>query len=364
MKIQFITAIAVMALLPLAGFTQSPPNPPPPPPGSAPNPPGAPEKHPEKKVPVTYLGVDTSEVPGVVSEQLGLAKGFGLVVDYVVPDGPAASAGIQQNDILKLLNDQILTDSDQLAKLVRSYSEGTSVTLTVLRKGQEQKITVKLAKKEVPQHSQWGRDRHRHSDFHLDMGDFGMGDLEEQMRNMKEQLGEQQREMGEHQRELVRDAVVKAREEANRVREQAMRARDEALRTAGRIKITKDNANGGLQTTNIDIGKAQIVFSDEKGELRIEKIDGKKVLTAKDPKGLLLFSGPVETKEDLDKVPADVRQRYQNLEQKDLPAAISSGDDEDWDATEDEDSDNDNATTQQTSQHTPMRVLSDQYLRL
>ena len=365
MKIQLIIAVAVTALLPIAGFTQPPPNPPPPPlpPGSAPNPPGAPEKHPEKKVPVTYLGVDTSEVPTVVSEQLGLAKGFGLVVDYVVPDGPAAAAGVQQNDILKLLNDQILTDSEQLAKLVQSYAEGTNVTVTVLRKGQEQKITIKLAKKEVPQHSQWSHDRHRRSDFHFDMGDFGMGDLEEQMRNMKEQLGEQQRAWGEQQKELVRDAVVKAREEANRAREQAMRARDGALRAAGRIKITKDDVNGGLQTTNIDIGKAQIVFSDEKGELRIEKIDGKKVLTAKDPKGLLLFSGPVETKEDLDKVPAEVRQRYENLEKKDLPAAISSGDGEDWDAAEDEDNDND-ATTHQTSQRTSVRVLSDQYLRL
>src|SRR5207237_2499435 len=114
-----------------------------------PSPPNRDEKMP--KPPVTVLGVETSEVPSVVSEQLGLAKGFGLVVDYVVPDGPAAAAGVQQNDILKMLNDQILTEPDQLAKLVRSYSEGTNVTLTVLRKGQEQKITVKLTKKEVPQ---------------------------------------------------------------------------------------------------------------------------------------------------------------------------------------------------------------------
>src|SRR3977135_2611380 len=103
------------------------------------------------KVPVTYLGVETSDVPRVVSEQLGLPKGFGLVVDYVVPDGPAAAAGVQQNDILKMLNDQILTEPDQLSKLIRSNAEGASVTLTVLRKGQEQKITVKLGKKEVPQ---------------------------------------------------------------------------------------------------------------------------------------------------------------------------------------------------------------------
>ena len=59
------------------------------------------------KVPITFLGVETSDVPSVVAEQLGLAKGFGLVVDYVVPDGPAAAAGVQQNDIIKLLNDQI-----------------------------------------------------------------------------------------------------------------------------------------------------------------------------------------------------------------------------------------------------------------
>src|SRR5256714_10762682 len=151
-----IATIATLVLLPIAAFAQPNPPPPPPPPGTPPNGPVGPgndrdrERH-EKKVPVTYLGVETSDVPRVVSEQLGLAKGFGLVVDYVVPDGPAAAAGVQQNDILKMLNDQILTEPDQLSKLVRSFSEGTTVTLTILRKGKEEKIGVKLSKKEVPQ---------------------------------------------------------------------------------------------------------------------------------------------------------------------------------------------------------------------
>ena len=135
-----ITIIAAIALLPLAVFTQTPPVPPPPPgpPPTGPVGPGADRERHEKKVPVTYLGVETSDVPRVVSEQLGLAKGFGLVVDYVVPDGPAVAAGVQQNDILKMLNDQILTEPDQLSKLVRSFSEGSTVTLTVLRKGKEE----------------------------------------------------------------------------------------------------------------------------------------------------------------------------------------------------------------------------------
>ena len=120
-----------------------------------------------------------------------------------------------------------------------------------------------------------------------------------------------------------RDLAQRMRDQAQRIRDQAQRARDEARRAAGNITVTKDQ-DGGLKTTRIDIGKAQIVYSDDKGELRVEKVDGKKVLTAKDPQGLLLFSGPVETKEELDKVPAEVRQRYEKLQQNDLPAVISA----------------------------------------
>src|SRR5438270_3682348 len=336
MKTKLITILAAIALLPLAGFAQTPP----PPPGPPPPPPGPPDRH-EKmpKVPVTYLGVETSEVPNVVSEQLGLAKGFGLVVDYVVPDGPAAAAGVQQNDIIKMLNDQILTEPDQLSKLVRSYSEGTTVNLTVLRKGKEEKIGVKLSKKEVPQEREFGPGRHRHNfNFNgMDMGDFGMNDLKEQMDHLKEQLGNEKQGMihdavmtAQAEAQRVREEAQRRREEAQRVRDQAQRIRDqaqrapaEARRAAGNITVTKDQ-DGGLKTTRIDIGKAQIVYSDDKGELRVEKVDGKKVLTAKDPQGLLLFSGPVETKEELDKVPGEVRQRYEKLQQNDLPAVISA----------------------------------------
>jgi serine protease Do len=370
MKTKSTITIAAIALLPLAAFTQTPPAPPPPPgpPPTGPVGPGADRERHEKKVPVTYLGVETSDVPRVVSEQLGLPKGFGLVVDYVVPDGPAAAAGVQQNDILRMLNDQILTEPDQLSKLVRSFPEGTNVTLTVLRKGKEEKIGVKLSKKEVPERSEFGRDHRPHFNFNFDgedWGNFGMDDLKEQMDHLKEQLGtekqgmihdavmtaqaEAQRVREEAQRR--RDQAQRVRDQAQRIRDQAMRARDEARRAAGNINVTRSE-DGGMSTTKIDIGKAQIVYSDDKGELRVEKVEGKKVLTAKDPQGLLLFSGPVETKEELDKVPAEVRQRYEKLQQNDLPEVISQHQremDNDNDA-DDEDEDNHDAEIQSMNQ--------------
>src|SRR2546426_5217692 len=213
MKTKSVPIIAAIVLLPIAAFPQTapnPPNPPNPPPGGPGEPcqlrpgPGDRERH-EKKVPVTYLGVETSDVPHVVSDQLGLAKGFGLVVDYVVPDGPAAAAGVQQNDILRMLNDQILIEPSQLLKLVRSYSEGTNVTLTVLRKGQEQKITVKLTKKEMPKRHAFGPGRDGHWDFNFDQdfGNIDLGDLKERLRDMKQDLKE---ELGER-RGMIHDAV-------------------------------------------------------------------------------------------------------------------------------------------------------------
>jgi hypothetical protein len=352
MKMKSVFTITIIALLPIVAFAQTPPAPPQPPqPPRPPHAPGMPGHH-EKgpKVPVTYLGVDTSQVPPVVSEQLGLGKGLGLVVDYVEPNSPAATAGVQQNDILKMLNDQILIEPSQLRKLLQTFSDGTEVTLTILRKGQEQKLTAKLAKKEVPQRqSVFPGGNH---DWHWDFDETG--DLGDQMQDLKEQLKAQ---LGDAKRGMIRGAVMQAHEAARQ-------ARDDARRAADELRIFFED-NGALKTSRIDLGKAQIVFSDDKGELKLENVDGKKLLTAKDPQGKLLFSGPVETKEDVAKMPADVRERYEKLQQSDLRAVAPQCDDhagngadaEDMYDDDDDDEENPEPSSQQVSVESSLRTM-------
>lgn len=342
---------------------------------------------------MTFLGVETSTVPRVVSEQLGLARGFGLVVDYVVPNGPAAAAGVQASDILKMLNDQILMEPDQLAKLVRSYSEGTTVTFTVLRKGQEQKISVKLGKKEISQKHMGNM--HMPEDFM--MGDMDFGDLEDRINEWKENFqgvskdsienavtkahevaerareqaqavaerareqglraGERARELAQRESERAREEGQRARDEAKVARDEAKRARDEALRNKGQIQFTGTDTNG-MHSTRIDLNKAQVVFSDDKGELRLDNNDGKKILTAKDPQGRLLFSGPVETKEDIDKIPADVRDRFNKLQQTDLPSISNPSQPNENSDSDDSDEDEGRPTVQQVRLEPFWAVLS------
>jgi len=143
---------------------------------------------------------------------------------------------------------------------------------------------------------------------------------------LKEQLGDT--------RGIIRGAVMQAHGAARRAREDARQA-------AREIRILSRD-NGGLRATKIDLGNAQIVFSDDKGELKLENVDGKKLLTIKDPQGKLMFSGPVETQQDLDKLPADVRERYEKLEQKDLPEVAPRADDDNGDADDDDDDDAEN----------------------
>jgi serine protease Do len=306
MKKQLALTTALAALLPLAAFAQSPtaipsapatqPFPPVPPPPPAP--PAPPHRHMHEhdedgpKEPVTFLGVETSEVPRVLSEQMGLPRGFGVVVDYVVPNGPAAAAGVQPSDIIRMLNDQQIVDPGQLGKLIRSFAEGTSIDLTLMRKGKETKVSVKLGKKDMP----------------MGHGPFGF----EQEWNFDD-LDKMKFDFKAPDMTAVREAFARAKD-------QAMRARDEVQRAARGLRIVTTD-DGLTKSTRIDLGKATITFSDDQGELKMENVNGRKMLTAKDAQGKVLYNGPIETAEDRANLPENVRQRFEKLERQELPEA-------------------------------------------
>ena len=104
---------------------------------------------PEKET-VAFLGVSALPASGALGSQLRLPAGVGLVLHYIVPDSPAAEAGLQRHDLLHKLDDQLLINGEQLAVLVRTYEPGDTVTLTVIRAGQSLQIAATLAEHEQP----------------------------------------------------------------------------------------------------------------------------------------------------------------------------------------------------------------------
>jgi hypothetical protein len=100
--------------------------------------------------PGVFLGVGVSESSPVLSHQLKLQPGVGLVVDVVQPNSPAAQAGVQQYDLLEKMDDQLLVNLPQLMTLVRMHKAGDSVKLSLIREGNRQQVTVQLAERPRP----------------------------------------------------------------------------------------------------------------------------------------------------------------------------------------------------------------------
>jgi S1-C subfamily serine protease len=111
------------------------------------------------RVEYAYLGVSTQGIWPQLNDELNLGTDMGALISDVVPDGPADDAGIQGadgrqdfqgqeirtgGDVIIAVNRQRLQAESDLAELISRQRPGQTVTLTVLRDGEEQEIEVEL----------------------------------------------------------------------------------------------------------------------------------------------------------------------------------------------------------------------------
>lgn len=62
----------------------------------------------------------------------------------IVPDSPAAKAGLQEKDIITKVNDTVLDERTSLSSALGQHGVGETVTLTIIRGGQEQTVQATL----------------------------------------------------------------------------------------------------------------------------------------------------------------------------------------------------------------------------
>jgi hypothetical protein len=305
-----------------------------------------------ERKPTPYIGVVSVPAPPPLSAQLGLEEGFGLVVENVLPDSPAQAAGIQRWDVLKLLNDQQLVSPDQLARLVNRFGKDAEVTATIIRKGQEQKVTLKVGEKMLPARSEQEGTR---------FPGFGMGggferqidpqQLEELRRRTQEQGGRDRgdmREMQERMRglqERIRAFQESMRQYQERMREwqknpnnepppmpqlpelpveprgseRLDRLGDSGVRPADLLRELRPGDRPGVRaewstaTSRWDASRARVTMRDSDGELEMSIKDGRRMLTIKNPQGEVVFTGPVDSPEERQAIPEQYRSKLATM---------------------------------------------------
>jgi len=71
----------------------------------------------------------------------------GPKISQVVPDGPAAKAGMKTGDIVLTVGGKKVANPDQLVKLIQSFKPGDQVTMKVMREEEEMELKARLDKR-------------------------------------------------------------------------------------------------------------------------------------------------------------------------------------------------------------------------
>ncbi|MFM2590864.1 outer membrane-stress sensor serine endopeptidase DegS [Vibrio sp. TBV020] len=91
-----------------------------------------------------YIGIDGQDINSVTSRLLGNEHLGGIVVLGVDPNGPAADAGFEAQDIILKIDGQKINGRQSVMDIVTELRPGTVVDVLVLRKGKEITIPVTI----------------------------------------------------------------------------------------------------------------------------------------------------------------------------------------------------------------------------
>jgi hypothetical protein len=267
----------------------------------------------EKAVPTPFIGVVTRELEAEVRAQTGIAEGFGLLVVEVMPDGPAAEAGLRQHDVLVQLDDQKLINVDQFMVLVRSRKKGDEVSLNLKRAGVEQNIKIKVGERNLPPLRHHGNEHN----FELPIPNGGRFRYEppsgEQNRHWQEGMEKFQNQLREYQ-DRFKDWT---REHSDRPRPQPPRfeewKRNENPPPQNKRPDSDRNKTESRESNRSVTMHGNAVRTDDSGIYTIRRENDKFTFSVR-PKGGEEKTWPINSPEERESVPAEYRERLNDLE--------------------------------------------------
>jgi S1-C subfamily serine protease len=99
-----------------------------------------------------WLGVGIAEVAVDKVKELKLPAERGVLLGKIVPESPAAKAGLKENDVITEINGQRIEGTEQFRRMIREIPAGRAAQLTIWRDGHSQTISVTLGKSEPHHH--------------------------------------------------------------------------------------------------------------------------------------------------------------------------------------------------------------------
>ncbi|HYA63036.1 MAG TPA: PDZ domain-containing protein [Candidatus Sulfotelmatobacter sp.] len=99
-----------------------------------------------------WLGAGISEVTADKVKEFKLPAERGVLLSKIVPDSPAAKAGLKENDVVTEINGQRVEGTEQFRRMIREIPAGRTAQFTVWRDGRAQSVSVTIGKS-APQYN-------------------------------------------------------------------------------------------------------------------------------------------------------------------------------------------------------------------
>jgi serine protease Do len=84
-----------------------------------------------------------------IADSLELANASGVLVADIVPNGPAADAGLAAGDVLTSVDGETLKDAHQLVRRIDSTAPGVVVVLETVRQGRSRTVAVSVSQQQA-----------------------------------------------------------------------------------------------------------------------------------------------------------------------------------------------------------------------
>ena len=280
---------------------------------------------------VAYIGVLTREVPAELRAQFSLPEGFGLLVDEVLPDSPAKTAGLKVYDVLVKFEDQQLVNMEQFRALVRAKKKDDVVQLKVITGGKETQVAVTLGEHLVA--------AKEHRQHHMGVVlPYGMPPFNEDMFRSGEQRSLQNQNNALHEQfERLRNFQKELREYQERIQEWSKDGSKGPMPQAPMLQLPGHgqppegggrHRNGHQPQTGLSIppgtdlqrfhfsqsqSNANVTRRDDTGEYTLKNEDGKKTFIAR-PKNGQEQSWPINNDKEREAVPQEFRDKLRMMD--------------------------------------------------
>lgn len=101
-----------------------------------------------------WLGVTVQEVDRDLARSFGMKRPEGALVSRIVPNSPAAEAGLQIGDVILRFGDREVADARALPHMVGRSEPGQRLDLRLLRDGRKQRLPVRIGALETDERDQ------------------------------------------------------------------------------------------------------------------------------------------------------------------------------------------------------------------